>query len=178
MARPASAISRKRRAPSKKATAGFSDTPRLLSNEEKRELIRAHAASRAPQDPVQRLSLWAGVVLSVLVIGAGWWMTVGRQVRQAVSQQSMELRKLTSEMDQFVNIVQTSPALNPPQIPNGVSQAAASPFDALLKDQLMGSATRTRDLLAPAPPELQASVSATSASPSVPAGLIPDDPNP
>lgn len=49
----------------------------LYSADEKRQLILAHAAMRAPHDPVQMMSAWAGVAIALLVIAAGWWWATG-----------------------------------------------------------------------------------------------------
>lgn len=48
-------------------------TPRFLSADEKRQLILAHAAMRHPRDPVQMMSVWAGVAVTVLVLVVGYW---------------------------------------------------------------------------------------------------------
>ncbi len=48
-------------------------TPRFLSAEEKRQLILAHAEMRRPHDPLQMLSVWAGVAVTVLVLVVGYW---------------------------------------------------------------------------------------------------------
>jgi hypothetical protein len=45
---------------------------RLVHEEEKRELILAHAAMRQQRDPVQMMSLWAGVAVASLVVVGGW----------------------------------------------------------------------------------------------------------
>lgn len=50
--------------------------PKILSDEEKRQLIMAHAASRKPIDHVQRVSLVAGVLICALAIGTGWIYSV------------------------------------------------------------------------------------------------------
>jgi len=59
--------------------------PRILSAEEKRELILAHAAARHPIDPVQRVSVWAGVAVCVIFIVAGWFSTVGSGIRKSLA---------------------------------------------------------------------------------------------
>lgn len=56
--------------------------PRILGEEEKRQLILAHAASRQPVDHVQRISLVAGVFICVAVIGIGWLYSVRKSVAQ------------------------------------------------------------------------------------------------
>lgn len=49
---------------------------RFFGEEEKRELILAHAANRQPIDQVQRVSLWAGVIICAAAIGVGWLYSV------------------------------------------------------------------------------------------------------
>jgi len=48
-------------------------TPRVISPEEKRQLILAHASMRGPHDPLQMMSLWAGVAVTALVLVVGYW---------------------------------------------------------------------------------------------------------
>jgi hypothetical protein len=45
----------------------------IVRPDEKRELILAHAAMRRTHDPVQLMSLWAGVVATFVVVVAAWW---------------------------------------------------------------------------------------------------------
>lgn len=59
-----------------------SSTPRILSSEEKRELILAHAAARRPVDPVQRMSLWAGVAVCLVFVVGAWVYSVGSGIKQ------------------------------------------------------------------------------------------------
>jgi len=155
-----------------KPAAVFADTPRMISDDEKRELIRAHAAMRAPQDPLQRMSLWAGVTLSVLMIGAGWWLSVGQNVRNAVDQQSDQIHQATAELDKFVNLVQTSKITHP----DGVAQANAASFQELLKNDLFEHTSRT-DVMAPASPTASSTPpikSSPPSAPTIPPGLTPD----
>ncbi len=60
--------------------------PRLLSSEEKRELILAHAAARRTADPVQRFSLWAGVAICLVFIVGAWIYSVGSGIRESFAQ--------------------------------------------------------------------------------------------
>lgn len=55
------------------AEAPVAATPRFLSADEKRQLILAHAAMRRSRDPVQMMSVWAGVAVTVLVLVVGYW---------------------------------------------------------------------------------------------------------
>ncbi|MCC7357790.1 hypothetical protein IT408_04815 [Candidatus Uhrbacteria bacterium] len=53
---------------------GFHEaTSRFISAEEKRRLILAHAEMRRPHDPVQMLSVWAGVAVTMMVLTFGYW---------------------------------------------------------------------------------------------------------
>lgn len=45
----------------------------IIHPDEKRELILAHAAMRRPHDPVQLMSLWAGVAATFIVVVTAWW---------------------------------------------------------------------------------------------------------
>lgn len=151
------------------------ETPRLLSEAEKHQLIRLHAASRAPQDPLQRTSLWAGVTLCVAVLLVGWWITVGSGIQQTVSTSPNDLRALTEELNRFTEEVETNPLLNPPSIaPATTSEATAAEFDDVLKSNLglesSASATPTHDLLVPAPAHLP------PPTPVTPPGLTPETP--
>jgi hypothetical protein len=55
-------------------------TPRILSSDEKRELILAHADARNPLDPTQRFTLWAGVSLCIVFVIGAWMYTVGASI--------------------------------------------------------------------------------------------------
>lgn len=69
---------KRRRAP--RSGAGLAGKERvkekILSGEEKRSLILAHAAKRVPVDHAQKVSLWAGIAICVLAIGTGWLYSV------------------------------------------------------------------------------------------------------
>ncbi|GMU25186.1 hypothetical protein KJZ71_02105 [Patescibacteria group bacterium] len=142
----------------------FSETPRILTSEEKRELILAHAAARAPRDPVQQASLFAGVMIAVLAIGAGWWATVRIQVQASVHGGSQSLRELTKELETFTEEAKTNPVVNPPELPGPTTAAQAAQFTKFLQAVLEGAtgtpAERRGDLLAP-----EASTSVPSAEP-------------
>jgi hypothetical protein len=60
--------------------------PRILSAEEKRELILAHAAARRPVDPVQRMSLWAGVAICLVFVVGAWVYSVGSGIKKSFAQ--------------------------------------------------------------------------------------------
>lgn len=138
----------------KKSSGTFDETPRVLSAEEKHELIKAHAALRSPQDPVQRLTLWAGVLIAMIAIVAGWWYTVGTNVRETIQIGTSDLREKTQELDAFTNIAEQNPIVNPPALPGVTSEASAAQFAEILNLILVGeelpTSTRRDDLLAPA----------------------------
>lgn len=48
-----------------------------VSADEKHRLIVAHAAMRAPQNPSQYMSMWAGVFVAIFAVLTGWWWSVG-----------------------------------------------------------------------------------------------------
>ncbi len=174
MPRTSSSTTRKRRTTTRRKMT-YTDTPRLISEAEKHELIRIHAASRAPQDPLQRTSLWAGVTLCVAVLLVGWWMTVGSGIKHTVSDRSNDLQALTEELDRFQEEVKTNPLLNPPPVvPSPTAEATAAEFDSVLKSNLgldePVSATPTHDLLVPAPKNLPPPIPVT------PPGLTPETP--
>jgi len=144
----------------------------MISEAEKHELIRLHAAQRAPQDPLQRMSLWAGVSLCVALLLVGWWFTVGVGVKQAVSNDQTEsLRALTEELNAFTEEVESNPLLNPSMVvPQPTASVTASGFDDILRGNLGldETATRTQDLLVPGdatPPP----------TPTRPPGLTPEN---
>ncbi len=106
---------RTRRAASKRvsasASASASDRPRLLTAEEKRQLILAHAAQREPVDSVQRFSLWTGVLVCVLVIGIGWLYTMRQTIAGAIQaggsgqQEEFSYNEIKVSLDQNVDQV-------------------------------------------------------------------------
>lgn len=170
MPRKASSIPKKQRV-LRNAGAFEADTPRMMSDEEKHRMIMAHAAARAPQDPLQRVSLWAGVTLSVAALAVGWWFTVGTGIQQNVGQGSEQLRQAAAELDKFTNLVQTSPALNNPAN-SPTSAADAATFGNVMRDNLFKPADdSTADANATSTPTDQKS---PPSAPSVPAGLTPD----
>ncbi len=58
---------------------------RVVSPDEKRQLILQHAASRRTLDPVQRMSMWAGVVICMAFIIGGWMYTVGSGIKHSLA---------------------------------------------------------------------------------------------
>jgi hypothetical protein len=153
-----------KRTRSKKTAAGFSDTPRIISEQEKHQLIQAHVAARVPQDPLQRVSLWAGVSLSLVMIVAGWWMTVGWAMRHtAVQDGSAEIRAATEQLKRFTDLVNNDPSLGLDALRNPTPSASASSFEELMNQNLNTSSRR--NLIAPG----------VTTSTTHPSGLTPDE---
>ncbi|HWQ99243.1 MAG TPA: hypothetical protein VN397_00145, partial [Candidatus Methylomirabilis sp.] len=155
--------------------AAFYDTPRLLSADEKRELILAHAAARAPQDPLQRISLWTGVTVAVAVIVGGWFMTVGWQVRHTVSQSGDDVRKMTDRLNELTEQVESNPMFKATALDGPTSQAAAAELGGRIKTALeeanaSSTGVRQGNLIAPSAPgsgmASDSNVSTTGISPS------------
>jgi len=135
----------------------------LLSREEKRQLILAHAAARRSADPVQIASMWLGVAVCAVVVVIGWWWVVMPQISQSFEQ---GLKPALAESNQTVNELSSvlNDAVNNDLIK--MTNTRAEYQFQLLKDQatiranarrameqaLSGGsmASNTRDLFAPA----------------------------
>jgi len=130
----------------------FTDTPRMLSEEEKRQLILAHAtSSRTAKDPIQRATVWMGFAAILLAIGWGWWNTVGIRIGSAIKGQPSSYQDMTKNMDAFTTRLRGRAELESPTIPQPTSGAEAGNFSQLMKSVLEpGSNVPTRnDLIAP-----------------------------
>ncbi|MBU2566451.1 hypothetical protein KKG46_02730 [Patescibacteria group bacterium] len=75
---------RRRKAPVTSGQTAGTQKSYLLSPEEKRQLIMAHAEMRQPVDSMQRFSLWAGVFICVMAIGVGWLYTMRQTIVDAM----------------------------------------------------------------------------------------------
>lgn len=105
----------------------FSETPRVLSDEEKRQLILAHASVRAPKDPVQRATMWAGMFVALAVIFGGWWLSVGRNIQKGVEGgDRKDWKAMEDRLDQFTDQLRTDTVVNAPNIPLPTSEASAA----------------------------------------------------
>jgi len=91
---------RRTRSRSRSATPNSQETPRdaaprVLSRDEKRELILAHAAARKPLKPRDRMTLWGGVAVCVLFIVGAWAVTVQSGIERLSAQSTdSEIRDL------------------------------------------------------------------------------------
>lgn len=81
-----------RRAPAKKANvrtrAASPDiqvAPRIMSDEEKHQLILAHSRARKPVDQGQRASVWVGAAVCIIFIAGAWMMTIGSTLKKAMA---------------------------------------------------------------------------------------------
>ncbi|MBM3204819.1 hypothetical protein FJZ48_02460 [Candidatus Uhrbacteria bacterium] len=72
------------------------ETPRVMSSEEKAALIHAHHAARQRHAHPRGwgLGYYVGITASCLVIITGWWMTVGTNLRQSLSDQPDEAAQI------------------------------------------------------------------------------------
>ena len=83
MPRPLTKTPKRRATKAKpKTTGNVFDTlePKILSPEEKHELIRAHAHARSGQDRGSQLGYLIAIVASVLMVATGWMMSFGRGI--------------------------------------------------------------------------------------------------
>lgn len=131
---------------------GVHETPRILSPEEKHRLILAHASMRKPKDPVQRVTMWAGLTIAVMAIVGGWWVTVGSQVRQRLQISDGEFASMAERLDAFADSVNTDGDVRSPALSDPTPSAQASEFGDLIQAVLEGSQDENydrNDLLAP-----------------------------
>ncbi len=77
------------------------ETPRILSSEEKRELILAHSRSQTGKDPLQRMTVWGGVMIVISGIAVGWWWTVGTGIQMTARKGLPEYQEITKKLDEF-----------------------------------------------------------------------------
>ncbi len=67
-------------------TTSYEGESRILSHEEKHELIRAHAATRQKQPRGYGLGYYIAVAASCLVVATGWIMTLDRGLWRPVKE--------------------------------------------------------------------------------------------
>lgn len=60
------------------------DEPRLISSDEKRELILAHASSRQARPSNYSIGYYLAVAVSALFVVSGWWLTLGPSLARSV----------------------------------------------------------------------------------------------
>ncbi|MFA6100339.1 MAG: hypothetical protein WC750_05750 [Patescibacteria group bacterium] len=83
--------------------------PMILSDEEKHQLIMAHAANRKPTDRVQQFSLVVGVFICAVAIGLGWLYSVRQSMAKVfpTSTQSVQADQTTSLRSQYEQQIRT-----------------------------------------------------------------------
>lgn len=126
------------------------ETPPILSSEEKRELILAHARSQSGKDPMQRMTVWGGVMIAMIAVAGGWWWTVGTSVQTTWKKGSPELQTMTEALNEFSRSLQTeTEALKEPLTPT--DSANAGEYPDLLKAVMDGADQKAKrdDLLSP-----------------------------
>jgi hypothetical protein len=138
------------RSRARSASDEISVAPRILSSEEKRELILAHAAARHPVDSIQRASLWAGVFICVAFIIGAWFYTVGSGIKRSLAQPmdpSMERSlELATEM---LSASGTAPGFSN-DLKNGLETFAAR-LEASAQEQAIINAMASSSLFKPQP---------------------------
>jgi hypothetical protein len=155
----------KRRTTTKRTPRRASDihvAPRILSSEEKRELILAHAEARHPADPVQRMSMWAGVAVCIVFVVLAWFSTVGSGIRASLAgptdpavQTVMDAGKQVVDVTAYTNsqLQDRLEEVTAKLQTVSAEQAIVDELTARLANATGTSATSTRpDLFRPAPP--------------------------
>ena len=134
----------------------------FMSREEKRQIILAHARKNVSHDPVQIMSMWAGVVACLVVVAVGWWLTVkpelSRQidvtVKPAMAQSTDELRSA----GQFFKDLQQSNFMRPMDTASKIldqnakvkaQSDALKAMTAMVDANASGTAEQGRDIFAP-----------------------------
>src|SRR5574337_1583466 len=82
-------------------TEDLRDEPRMMSEDEKRELILAHAAARANEKGPWGPGYFVAVVASCLVVATGWWMTLNANVRTVPWPQDPLVQGVSQSAKQF-----------------------------------------------------------------------------
>jgi hypothetical protein len=83
----------------------------IMSSEEKRQLILAHAAMRAPRrDPLQMLSVWAGVMVTLVVVFVGWWWAATPSYVDALKDPDPSFQPMYDELKILTERMKTLPA--------------------------------------------------------------------
>ncbi|MBU1032851.1 MAG: hypothetical protein ABII13_01430 [Patescibacteria group bacterium] len=60
----------------------YQATPRIISEDEKRQLILAHVDAREPIDSRKQVNLWMGVGVCVCIVVGAWLLTVGGNIKR------------------------------------------------------------------------------------------------
>ncbi len=153
----------------------FSETPPIISAEEKHQLIMAHTQARPLRDPLQQATLWGGVMIAFGAILVGWFFTVGHQVKLQISSGG-NMQALTQRLNRFTESVNGNSVLQKGAVGNPSSEADAAEFSGMLK-QLLGTTStpaQRDDLIAPGPASASAnSTTSTKSTSTAPQGFVP-----
>ncbi len=84
-----------------KSRAAAASPEPIVSADQKRELILAHAAMRNMRDPQQLVSVWSGVAAAFVVIVSAWWWLAQPAYTQLLARSSdpgvQDMKKLTAD---------------------------------------------------------------------------------
>lgn len=125
-----------------------------LSSDEKRRIILAHAAMRETHDPVQIVSMWAGVTATALMVLFGWWWAVkpeiaktyNNELRPAVSDLGSSLKNVTSQMKEAQEVLSETWKIKDATADSGVSSSTGTPVvDTLQQLMQENAASGTQD---------------------------------
>jgi hypothetical protein len=157
----------------------FTETPPIISPEEKHQMILAHSLARAPRDPLQRATLWGGVAIAFAAILGGWFFTVGHEVKLQITS-SGNMDALTQRLNTFTNTVQNPALQQRTSLTGPTSEADAAEFAGMLQGILGTTSTPPvrNDLIAPAPTSATPAKKSTSSTKTIPTqnqGLVPAD---
>lgn len=112
----------------------------LLSREEKRQIILAHASARRPTDPVQVTSMWVGVAACIVVVAIGWWWAVKPEIVGKLSQglppALAESRQVASEVVDSLSGLTKQDALKP------LSEGAGKQLEVIKQQAAIESAAK------------------------------------
>lgn len=141
------------------------EEPRMISSDEKRELILAHAQARTSPGHGWGLGYYVAIAASCLVVVTGWWMTAGINLRTGVAPRDQLLEGLSqnlhgpssllsatgtsvikSDVDAIKQQLQVkSDASNAPSSPSTTSTAETNPnwFDDFWRQAAGGTSTES-----------------------------------
>ncbi|MBU0540392.1 hypothetical protein KKD88_02545 [Patescibacteria group bacterium] len=69
-----------------KSAASAKNKPKILSLDEKRELILAHTRARRPLDATQKVSMWAGVIVCSVFVALFWLYATNDGITRALAE--------------------------------------------------------------------------------------------
>lgn len=116
--------------------------PMIMSDEEKRRLIMAHAASRKPADRMQQFSLMAGVFICALAIGLGWLYSVRQSMAEVFPAKSaQEAGQETSVREQYERQIRTGASTMIRQVEQIEDEQLGGGLDMLIQTSMQLAST-------------------------------------